>query len=74
MRYIAFPNGMTLEEGVQRAGDWWDDTGRELITRFIEGTPQDSGTMMSGVKWDKLTVREQHKVVNCWYKAIGQYL
>jgi len=74
MKYLAFPNGLTLEEGVQRAGDWWDNTGREVITRFIEETPQDDGTMMSGVKWGKLTVREQHKVVSCWYQVIGQYL
>ena len=57
LRYQGFPNGLSLEEGVQRAADWWDETGREVITRMMEGKPADKAKpghgMMSGLKFTR---------------------
>lgn len=74
LQYIGFPNGMTLEEGVHRAAEWWDKTGREVITRWLGEEPQDQGGMMAGVEWNKLELKEQHRVVSAWYAEIGSKL
>lgn len=77
-KYRAFPNGLSLEEGVQRAGDWWDKTGREVIPRMLDEEPQDAAQagfgIMSGVEFNKLTTAEQHRVLIAWYTTQGKEL
>jgi len=75
MRCQVFPNGLTLEDGVYKAEQWWESTGRELIRKLAaEDTPEDAGGMMNGEQWDKLNVKERHKIVSVWYENHGQYL
>lgn len=77
MLYQAFPNGMTLEEGVVRAEKWWNEKGREIITRMFEGEPTNekhNEGYMSGAKFEDLPLKDQHKIVSTWYKTQGYKL
>lgn len=80
-KYQAFPNGLQLEEGVERAGEWWDTTGREVIAKLSESNPLDGDEqaevgkgMMSGAKFMTLTTAEQHKILMAWYQEQGRFL
>ena len=75
-KYQSFPNGLSLEEGVQRASTWWNDVGRNVIPQMLgEEQPLDSAApgygIMSGVEYMSLTTAEQHKVLMAWYKTKG---
>jgi len=75
MKVQVFPNGLTLEEGYERARLWWETVGRELVRKLAaDDTPEDKGGMMNGVPFDMLTVEEAHKVVSVWYENKGKYL
>lgn len=81
LKYLGFPNGMTIEEGTERAGKWWDEKGRIIILKAFEQSEaandadrsSDDG-LMKGLLFEQLNVREKHKVVTNWYDNIGQYL
>ena len=77
-KYKAFPNGLMLEEGVQRAAEWWDDVGRGVIAKLSDTDPLDDADvgkgMMSGVEFMKLTTAEQHKILLAWYQEQGRLL
>ena len=80
-KYKAFPNGLMLEEGVQRAAEWWDDVGRGVIAKLSDSNPLEADEkaeagkgMMSGAKFMTLTTAEQHKILLAWYQEQGRFL
>lgn len=72
---IEFPNGMSLDEGVGRAEQWWNDVGRIIMKQAWEQAETANDAEISkndgihrGLLFKQLNTREQHKVVMCWYQ------
>jgi len=68
-------SGMTVDEAIKKAKAWWEDRGRELTTHLVGERPkviaglydQAETGIMSGLPWDKLSVRERSKVIMVWH-------
>lgn len=72
---IEFPDGLSLDEGVGRATEWWNDVGRIIMKQAWEQAEKANDEEMSAndglhraLLFNQLNVREQHKVVMMWYR------
>lgn len=72
---IEFPCGLSLDEGVGRAKEWWNETGRIILKQAWEqaetandGDISKNDGIHRGLLFEQLNTREQHKVVMAWYE------